>query len=736
MAEFHPQLLTADEQRVLDAVARGAVMAFRADQPRPVLRGTFLRHLLLGLPARPDGADWALPATGVRIRHARVAGRLDLRDAARKEGGPLPPLVLVECELPDPVDLDNAHIARVSIASSSFRELRAGFARLTGSLDFRHCHPVDAEAGARVLADGIQVEGDVFGVRAVLSATAGIPGQPRGDALALQNARIAGSVLLPSMRVSGCVSLIGARIGGGLECDGAKLHNRTRDGSGTALIAQRTEIGGGALFGNGFDAMGRVSLLGARISGNLEFAGAKIGNRTRDGSGTALNAEGIHAGGAVLLRDGFEAAGRVTLLGARIVGDLDCSKAKLRNRTPDGNADALTAENAEIGGDVQLRDLRAEGRVSLRGSRVGADVIAIGAWLLSPGGDALRASNLEVGDNVLLRRTTVLGGINLSRASIGTVLAWDELRFPLAIGQAPGVRIAYTNENPDLLFDLSHTNIGAALQARSMLAEVAGHLDLQGLRVGSLDDDWNFPDGWGGGDNPWTLKLDGFSYDRINLMRDGDDTAMVDKRIAWLKRQDNYRPQPYQQLAKVLRVQGHTDAARKIAIAGFARAEMQNPFFRVLWWLWGFLFGYGLAPGRAALVLLGTVAIGTMGVCQANYVDKVMVLSTGNSLEVANSGGQPVYPRHAAPEAAVELHCGNQISALLYAIDTMLPVIPLHQQSKCEISTEPDEHKGKVLTFSVATWRYLFGGFSILGKVIATLALITFAGIVRLREEG
>ncbi len=826
MEPFNPDSVAAHaaEQAVLGAVARGEWASFPAELPRPTLRAAFLRHLLLGLPVgAPVGAEercWSLPATGLRIRHARVEGRLDLMDAGGPDGTPLPPLALEDCELPDPIDLTAARLARLSIRGSRFSELTARFARLAGPLEFSGAKPL-AET-AWIDGHGLAVEGDVLGQgaqlagvdsgdardgalllsNAVVTGDVDLSGSTMtglmsldgarvtgkltcagtrlrnrteggaGDALVAEGAEIGGAVLLRNgFDAEGRVSLLGARIGGNLECDGAKLRNRTKDGTGIALLAQSAEIGGALLLDDNFDAEGCVSLLGARIAGSLQCNGARLRNRTEDGTGTALLAEGAKIGVAVLLRNGFDAEGRVSLLGAKIAGNLNCGGAKLRNRTKNGKGIALDAENAEIGGAVLLRGgFIAEGHVSLHSARIATGLSIRGATFLNPAGAALAAVSLEVGDSLILRDVVVMGHISLSRARVGAALEWTDLRFPRD-AKSGEATIAYAGE-PDILFDLSHATIATALQPRSLTAEVPGHIDLQGLRAGSLDDDQGFPAGWGIGERHsirknalgrmlrilraiwytrliwklrktigknWTTKLDGMTYDRLNLAGAADGTGLVTQRLAWLRNQDNFRPQPYRQLAKVLRLQGHADEARAIAIAEQDATPIATWFVRVLWhYFWGFGFGYGLAPMRAVCTLLAGIALGTAGTWWANEQAKVMVLSTSNVTTAAvlgRDGAQAVFPAPASGFGAVELPCDGQIISLFYAIDVMLPVIPLHQQSKCEISTEPMLHADKGLWLGVTFWRWAAALYSILGKIVTALALITFSGIVRRREE-
>ncbi len=131
------------------------------------------------------------------------------------------------------------------------------------------------------------------------------------------------------------------------------------------------------------------------------------------------------------------------------------------------------------------------------------------------------------------------------------------------------------------------------------------------------------------------LNIDGLTYQRI----EGCNPFDVEFRTGWLRQQScanalNFRPQPYEQLAKVFREMGHEDEARKILLAKhtrfdkaiFARLasrfrfsrnserklaanEIECPpsysttiklFFFLLWRLLARYFvGYGYAPWRA-----------------------------------------------------------------------------------------------------------------------------------------
>ncbi|WP_139226770.1 hypothetical protein [Poseidonocella pacifica] len=90
-----------------------------------------------------------------------------------------------------------------------------------------------------------------------------------------------------------------------------------------------------------------------------------------------------------------------------------------------------------------------------------------------------------------------------------------------------------------------------------------GIVDLTNARVGCLIDD---PDSWPSRGN---LRLNGFTYGSF----ESNTSTIYFDRLDWLRRQyephlaDDFRPQPFEQLAKVLRETGREAEATKIAIS-------------------------------------------------------------------------------------------------------------------------------------------------------------------------
>ena len=90
---------------------------------------------------------------------------------------------------------------------------------------------------------------------------------------------------------------------------------------GSALTAERIAVKGGVFLGNGFKAVGMVSLTGTQIGGNLTCGGGQFEVK----EGDALSANRMAINGGVFLNKHFKAQGGVNLLGTQIGGSLDCT---------------------------------------------------------------------------------------------------------------------------------------------------------------------------------------------------------------------------------------------------------------------------------------------------------------------------------------------------------------------------------------------------------------------------
>jgi len=145
---------------------------------------------------------------------------------------------------------------------------------------------------------------------------------------------------------------------------------------------------------------------------------------------------------------------------------------------------------------------------------------------------------------------------------------------------------------------------------------IQGSLDLRNAHADVLVD---HPQSWPSaviktaecGEVRCVISLDGFTYKRFR----GVTPTEADTRQQWLMRQpidhlsSSFRPQPFEQLIKVLREMGHDADARRIAMLKQSLQQKQKKFWKQPFaWsiglLWGLSCGYGYHPTRLFVALL------------------------------------------------------------------------------------------------------------------------------------
>jgi hypothetical protein len=493
-----------------------------------------------------------------------------------------------------------------------------------------------------------------------------------------------------------------------------------------------------------------LRLGGALITGVLDLEGCRIGADIRladcrfeaalvmrsclldslllDGSIlSGLLAEKLEARGGVYLR-GTTIEGLATLRGAQLGGGLVADGATLTR--PDG--DALMADGLEARGGFLLRGAQVRGTVSLVGARLGGDVDATGADIAITSGDAIRADGVETRGDLLLRRVCVTGRASLTGAAIGGDVDLSGGRF-----DAPGADAVILNR----------AVIGGALFLRDG-ARVNGLLNLNGTSVDALVD---APESW---PKAGDIALNRFLYQ--GFLTATSDAAL---RLDWLARQsparwgESFWPQPYEQLAAVLRASGQGADARRVLMVKErlqrrARRAQTRPWLaRVgLWWIDGLLrvaVGYGLRPLRAALwlFLLWMTGVAVFAaaeqsaavrpspafvvrapewvLCGAESGAMVDLASTGERRAgLAGPGESQLDCWRRRPEAQAY----TKFNPWMFAFDKLLPGSATGQTDVWELDTR---------TPLGAVAKRTGHALSILGGALGLLAIAGFSGIVR-----
>jgi hypothetical protein len=412
-------------------------------------------------------------------------------------------------------------------------------AHIVGRLDLDYCTRV-----APLILTGCYFDSPIFAKSARIAGL-----DLRGSfvpQLMAPGVRVNGSLQLSDgFTVALAADLSGADIHGRLNLSGA--HLGAAGGSDIALLVQSTRITGGALLNDGFCANGSVSFLSSTVGGSLECSTASIMKPHTSQIDFALSADAAKLESAVFLNQGFAARGRVSLLGATIRSTVSLSKGLFCNPTADGTGVALTMCSTRCAADVFMTDgFRAVGLVDLRDLECGNLYIAKAQFLnLKPGHEFARYF-----------------GISYRASTFAVQLGGAKVRDTLRLAA-------------DVV--------------------IAGCIDLRGAHVGDLEDrmeGWPRPcqGGEDGQEFACLVELDGFRFDRLH---DGAPTD-AESRLAivepWppyfralpaslvfrLRRRAGFRPQPYEQLVKVLREMGHEDQARKVTLIKQKRQRVAN----------------------------------------------------------------------------------------------------------------------------------------------------------------
>ena len=325
--------------------------------------------------------------------------------------------------------------------------------------------------------------------------------------------------------------------------------------------------------------------------------------------------------------DGSVVEGNVRMEGLLVAGNLN-----LRN-------------TANFKGEVKLSIAKVGGVLSMVGSTFEDKVFMDG---LRVAGNLFMFKGANFKDKVWLRGAKIGGQLGMDGSTFEGEMIMDNLhvagnlymRGPAIFRDAinlNGVKVGGSLDLSDALvseIDLEGANISGGLRLgtryipRTRWRE-GGRLILSNAQMDRIEDQLDDE----GGAWPSEIYFDGLTYKRLGgSKRDGSKLGMIDRDatwyIAWLARDPNYSPQPYEQLASVFRAAGHPAKANTILYAGRERERINatgltrlgletlkwtigyglgTRYFRALWWV-------------AGLVALGMLVLRISGEGQRNMM--------------------------------------------------------------------------------------------------------------------
>jgi hypothetical protein len=558
---------------------------------------------------------------------------------------------------------------------------------------------------------------------------------PRG--IRIYGARISEGLDLSYAKVPFGLALRHCRLNSQTDLRFVEIAELDFQGSGVdSIVAGGANVKGSVLFREGFHSAGEVLLEGAEIEGPLDCSRAKFENQWQarvTGSGTALNADGAIIEGDVLLNKGFSARGEVRFIEAQIGGELNCSGGHFENQERSGVAEsggALTLDRAVVKGSIFLIEgFSAEGKVRLHGTEIGSNLECSGATFGNQGDTALSADGAVVKKDVFFDNGfRADGDVSLSGIQIGGDLVCGAAIF---LGTVSAERASLKG----LLF---WRNISDSSRVG---------LDLIDASVDALVDD---PESW---PKPGRLELDGFVYRRFS----GNAPTDAKSRLNWLSRQEPLKPQPYRQLATVLRNEGddvgarhvlfemesrrrdhedrkpisrpHAVIAKLLAVKSLHR--ILNPVIRSYrpFWSWTLrkTIGYGYHPVWALWWLLGLTLLGSTFYLGGYSIGSMV--PTDKIAYCAFKQDRQLLPRYY-----------EHFHASMYSLENSFPLVKLGQVDHWQPDPSPQHFAVRIwrwpssfaVWISIAAFLRWFRWFQILlGWVLATLFVAGVTGIVR-----
>jgi hypothetical protein len=374
-----------------------------------VIRSDRLRWLLTNPEVSP-----MVSYRGISIVGATIHGPLDLSWAK------IPfRLSMRQCVLDDTLRLLCSHISSLYLLKSVIKDLHAEGLVVEGDIYLRE----DFKSQGEVSLKNAHVGG-------ILDCNKSEFNSGSDRSLDLDGAEIKGSVYLTAIKSLGTVVITDAKIGGMLNCINGKFDSH---GQSAALDLHGIRTDGTVYLADGFAAQGTVSLVDANIGGTLD---CKDGNFAGGNNLPALSARGAKIEGPVILAGDFKARGGVSLSGATIGQFLKCQSGQFTSST---KILALNLSNTAIRGYVALSSdfetqkmFRAEGGVSLDGAAISEDLDCSGGYYIAKGDvPAFSANGAKIEGSVYFRqKVTTEGKVSFSHAFIGHNLEWRDVNRP------------------------------------------------------------------------------------------------------------------------------------------------------------------------------------------------------------------------------------------------------------------------------------------------------------------
>jgi hypothetical protein len=581
------------------------------------------------------------------------------------------------------------------------------------------------------------------------------------EAMNARGAEVRNDVVLDGAVLKGALLLGRAHIAGELSAKGAQFAGQGQDwaiGAGGLIVDQGVALAGAKLHGG-------ILLAGARITQSIFASNIQI-----ESSGRAIDADVMHVGGNWVMR-GAKINGNIRLAGSQIDGQIGFTECQISG----GGDLAIRADGAHVRGGWFMGRASITGLVRLPSAHLGNEMRLRGTRIEVGSGPALFASGVSIARELVLDGGfSAKGAIVLDRAEISGTLNLSGSRILSAVRAREGAAPGRTHD--EILterFDRIAVSLVDARLDRLVMPDTAetrpiGIVDLSRAHVGSYEDAaaaWppvngrtRKPHSASGDAAPDYLVLDGFFYDHLEsptgipaselgASRNHAGAARMRKR--WLEAQSgddlelHFKPQAWVQLSRRLSAQGFTHDAREIDIARRRRQRRSastSRSVRLQGWLLDVFALYGFNPWRTVLwmsvCILMFAAIwwtASLGCSRADCKDEqVFVMALKGNYGQDDAKAAQAYPGFAPLAYSLDVFLPfvnlgfkehwRPITSYVPLVDIQLPGASWHGRSRATLTL------GGILycAYVVET---------LLGLILASLAVTGFAGLLRGEEE-
>ena len=398
---------------------------------------------------------------------------------------------------------------------------------------------------------------------------------------------------LGSAKIEGHVSMIGSKFTGKLNMNGMQ--------AGKLLMRGKAEYAEVDLINAQIG--GQVSMIGSKFTGKLNMTGMQAGHLLMHGKAEYAEAD---LGSAKI-------EGNVVMIGSKFTGKLNMNDMQAGNLFMRGKAEYAEVDlgGAKIEGQVSMIDSKFTGKLVMNGMQAGHLFMSGKAEYAE-----VDLGSAKIEGHVSMIGSKFTGKLNMNGMQAGHLFMRKGAQFVKPITLIFSKIRKNLDLNGSILpgLDLTGTHVGGLFALGSPAAKWSegAKLILRNTEVGELDIR-DLPNAW-----PDKLELNGFTYTLLSGFASEGKNYMAIGEVSrfkeWLERQQSYSPQPYQQLAKILRKEGHPDKADKLLYAGKNR-ELSEAKGLLIWLkllILKILIGYGYRVYYAIFWFLGVVALGVL----------------------------------------------------------------------------------------------------------------------------